>query len=388
MWAARDIVAGEEVSGPFDGFDSADEQLTYDYNFDSFGVSEGAARVQCRCGAPNCVGFLGRKSGEKSAKQIALDMDAEKAARAKVAEIKAKRSKGPARIAAAVPQTNAVAGPSGSGSFWKSREADTHASSSVTPSSDPPQSATGRLFGGLATGGQSIISKIKDSLIGVRRGEPVPPPSMPTPESMDSATFEIPAPLNFNLPPSSVEGAGVKAKPSAKQKKGRQSLPMTNSKGNGDSRNNVASSSTHQIDRDVSPEPLFLPLTKARKAELSAMKAGVSMHRSSGPKESAKQKRKARQTDPGPGMGRNKKKALTGGDVKPAKSDYAGSHAESEDDSDEESPRMKAKQEAIRKRNGAPMGWAYVPITGPPVNAVNAVHVDLPPRRRRAVSYV
>lgn len=71
----------------------ADHQLTYDYNFDAFGVAEGAKRVECRCGAVNCVGYLGRKSGEKSAKQIALDMEAEANARAKVQEIRSKRSR-------------------------------------------------------------------------------------------------------------------------------------------------------------------------------------------------------------------------------------------------------------------------------------------------------
>lgn len=57
-------------------------------------MADGAKRVECRCGAANCVGVLGRKTGEKSAKQIALDMEAEAASRAKAMEARAKRSKG------------------------------------------------------------------------------------------------------------------------------------------------------------------------------------------------------------------------------------------------------------------------------------------------------
>ncbi|BEI88239.1 uncharacterized protein CcaverHIS019_0109570 [Cutaneotrichosporon cavernicola] len=63
FWATRDIKAGEE--------------LLYDYNFEAFSVGELAndeVRVRCQCGASNCVGFLGRRSGEKSAKELARDM--------------------------------------------------------------------------------------------------------------------------------------------------------------------------------------------------------------------------------------------------------------------------------------------------------------------------
>jgi hypothetical protein len=51
--------------------------------------------------------------------------------------------------------------------------------------------------------------------------------------------------------------------------------------------------------------------------------------------------------------------------------------------------RIRARQEAIRKRNGAPMGWVYEPIIGPPAQAVDAIPEDLPPRRQRArtISY-
>ncbi|WWC59044.1 uncharacterized protein I303_101591 [Kwoniella dejecticola CBS 10117] len=62
MWAIKDIKAGEE--------------LFYDYNFESFGVAAQSdeLRTKCHCGAPNCVGFLGRKAGEKSAKELAAEL--------------------------------------------------------------------------------------------------------------------------------------------------------------------------------------------------------------------------------------------------------------------------------------------------------------------------
>ncbi len=37
---------------------SAETEVTYDYNFQWYGGS----KIQCRCGAESCVGFLGAKS--------------------------------------------------------------------------------------------------------------------------------------------------------------------------------------------------------------------------------------------------------------------------------------------------------------------------------------
>ena len=45
----------------------------------------------CRCGAPNCVGYLGRKPGEKSAKEIAVGLQAKKAADAARAAARGRR---------------------------------------------------------------------------------------------------------------------------------------------------------------------------------------------------------------------------------------------------------------------------------------------------------
>jgi len=55
-----------------------------------------------------------------------------------------------------------------------------------------------------------------------------------------------------------------------------------------------------------------------------------------------------------------------------------------EDKETEAEAKIRAKQEAIRKRNGAPMGWVYEPVIGPPAQAVDAIPENLPPRRKRA----
>ena len=44
IFAKQDIAIGTE--------------LAYDYNFEWYG----GAKVRCRCGSPNCSGFLGAKS--------------------------------------------------------------------------------------------------------------------------------------------------------------------------------------------------------------------------------------------------------------------------------------------------------------------------------------
>ena len=71
------------------------------------------------------------------------------------------------------------------------------------------------------------------------------------------------------------------------------------------------------------------------------------------------------------------------------KKSFAQTDVGSDDNSDGEDEaeiRRVAKREAIKKRNGAPMGWVYEPITGPPADAVDAVPEDLPPRRKRAMT--
>ncbi|WVQ83933.1 hypothetical protein IAT38_006077 [Cryptococcus sp. DSM 104549] len=91
MWALRDIKKGEE--------------LFYDYNFECFGAAAqpDELRTKCCCGAPNCVGFLGRKAGEKSAKEIAVELAAK---RAEAERKEAQRLKRARKMGVAVPKAD------------------------------------------------------------------------------------------------------------------------------------------------------------------------------------------------------------------------------------------------------------------------------------------
>jgi hypothetical protein len=82
---------------------------------------------------------------------------------------------------------------------------------------------------------------------------------------------------------------------------------------------------------------------------------------------------------------RKRKRASEPARKKPSAQTDVGSDDESNGE-DEAEIRRVAKREAIKKRNGAPMGWVYEPITGPPADAVDAVPEDLPPRRKRAMT--
>jgi hypothetical protein len=55
-------------------------------------VNKEDGRQRCMCGAPNCVGFLGRKQGEKSAKELAADISAAATATAAARKGKDKRA--------------------------------------------------------------------------------------------------------------------------------------------------------------------------------------------------------------------------------------------------------------------------------------------------------
>lgn len=91
MWARRDIPKGQEVGLCFKMEEGGTYfvQLTYDYNFDSFAsAAESELRTKCHCGAINCVGYLGRRAGEKSAKELALELQAKVAADLRNATVK------------------------------------------------------------------------------------------------------------------------------------------------------------------------------------------------------------------------------------------------------------------------------------------------------------
>lgn len=78
MWALRDIKEGEEVRpSSLSSRQPPNNQLFYNYNFDWFGEAKNSLSAQCRCGAPNCIGVLGRKNDRQSA---ALEVELKKAA--------------------------------------------------------------------------------------------------------------------------------------------------------------------------------------------------------------------------------------------------------------------------------------------------------------------
>jgi len=88
MWATRDIPQGEE--------------LFYNYNFDWFGQAKDSLRAECRCGAASCIGFLGRKAGEKSGKEVATEVESKKAADAARSIAKGRKGKVVGKITKAV----------------------------------------------------------------------------------------------------------------------------------------------------------------------------------------------------------------------------------------------------------------------------------------------
>jgi hypothetical protein len=415
--------------------------------------------VECRCGAPNCVGYLGRKNGEKTAKQIALDIAAEKASRVRVAAIKAKRASSKKN------DSTATAGPSRTNtpSFWKTKDSE-KAAAAVPKSTAAPRKI-------LPAG----TSNRNDGLFRIKYDQ------LPTPESMDSGAFDIPPPVDFHKSPSAPAVDTVKSK-----KKARQSMPNLSrpTKALPKSRATTphASSSDHaaagptpafgpSTTREMSPVPLFVrrPYKPKPRKSLpsnseeptgSKVLSGwaiwlkkqacdiprtedqwqeIKLQRRRGqrwmdsliiecgrlPSEGipgqigevvtqemldAKRKEldekgidytakgKRGQTilysdlAPEPKKRPRKSNVSAKSKSKSAKTDVESESEESESDTDSEdvqSARVRAKQEAIRKRNGAPMGWVYEPVIGPPAQAVDAMPVDLPPRRNRAqtISY-
>jgi len=370
------------------------------------------------------VGFLGRKTGEKSAKQIALDIAAKEASKAKVARIKAKRP---------------FARPKTSGSKEKNGSIEgfnrTVSRKGKEKEADPPRE----------------FAKAPSSLFH----------QLPTPESMDSGSFEIPAPVDFYKSPSSSTTADKE------KKRSRQSLPNLSRPSEVAPRSGTrppeASSSrlghspppqgenatdpTTQLTEKVRtyvrrpygvepPKPISgwaiwlkkqagkFPRTEEswqelkharRKGEewmndliaeygrlpskgVSGQVGSVVTQRLLDEKRKELDAQGIDYTARGPRGGtiitstsepvkrpRKRKRASEPARKKSSAQTDIGS-ADDSDGEDEAEIRRVAKREAIKKRNGAPMGWVYEPITGPPADAVDAVPEDLPPRRKRAMT--
>jgi hypothetical protein len=365
------------------------------------------------------VGFLGRKTGEKSAKQIALDIAAKEASKAKVARIKAKR-----------------------------------------PFARPKTSGSKEKIGSIEGSEKAVSRKGKEKESNPLREIAKGPISLihhlPTPESMDSGTFEIPPPVDFYKSPSSSTTADKD------KKKSRQSLP--NLSRPIEARTPQASSSRledspppHQGDTGTgstthltekvrtyvrrpygveAPKPISgwaiwlkkqagkFPRTEESWQELKhARRKGedwmngliaeygrlpsrgvpgqvgsVVTQRLLDEKRRELEQQGIDYTARGPRGGtvipstsepvkrpRKRKRASEPARKKSSAQTDIGSEDESNGE-DEAEIRRVAKREAIKKRNGAPMGWVYEPITGPPADAVDAVPEDLPPRRKRAMT--
>jgi hypothetical protein len=369
------------------------------------------------------VGFLGRKTGEKSAKQIALDIAAKKASKAKVARIKAKRP---------------FARPKTSGS------------------KDQPGSIEGSEKAVSRKGKEKEANPLRE----IVKGPMSLIHHLPTPESMDSGSFEIPPPVDFYKSPSSSTTADKD------KKKSRQSLPNLSrpigASSHSRARSPQASSSRlvdspppHQKETGAStqltekvrtyvrrpygveaPKPISgwaiwlkkqagkFPRTEESWQELKhARRKGedwmngliaeygrlpsrgvpgqvgsVVTQRLLDEKRRELEQQGIDYTARGPRGGtvipstsepvkrpRKRKRASEPARKKSSAQTDIGSEDESNGE-DEAEIRRVAKREAIKKRNGAPMGWVYEPITGPPADAVDAVPEDLPPRRKRAMT--
>lgn len=76
--------------------------MFYNYNFDWFAEAQDDLRAQCRCGAANCIGTLGRKGGEKGARDA--ELTAKKAAVAARALSKGRKSRSTAQKSVSNPR--------------------------------------------------------------------------------------------------------------------------------------------------------------------------------------------------------------------------------------------------------------------------------------------
>ncbi|WWD08091.1 hypothetical protein V865_006202 [Kwoniella europaea PYCC6329] len=235
MWALRDIKAGEE--------------LFYDYNFESFGVAAQSdeLRTKCHCGAPNCIGFLGRKAGEKTAKGLAAEL-ANKAKTLTIKKSTKKTSKirkntsmnmtlqGGTAVMGLMEDTPSIISDSGPVSSQSSVTLKTPSESSVDVVIGPVTSSTASVSVDSSSMtnrkkrksevstldvDSSIIAKKKN-----RKSEPAPVPSITAKKAKPRRSEPIPAleasPLNMSISPTQTK---------TKKYKPRKSEPIFPSQG-------------------------------------------------------------------------------------------------------------------------------------------------------------
>lgn len=258
-------------------------------------MAEGAKRVECRCGAVNCVGYLGRKSGEKSAKQIALDLDAARNARAKVKEIMAKRSKlsrpavptqpkaaklvqgdpAPRESTASRPATRAppIAPTKSKG---KEKETEKAVAGPSKSKKDDSERAERAGFTGIMIGGRPVVAKIADCLAPRSRAYKNRRSGSTRVVRQDPSGITIPPPVDFYRSPDKPQGAldgGQTAENRAKSKS-TSCLPALTARTTAKIMPRVRTVSSTQTvletsslttppptsdEREPSPVPLFLP---------------------------------------------------------------------------------------------------------------------------------
>ncbi|WWD00163.1 hypothetical protein V866_007071 [Kwoniella sp. B9012] len=235
MWALRDIKAGEE--------------LFYDYNFESFGVAAQSdeLRTKCHCGAPNCIGFLGRKAGEKTAKGLAAEL-ANKAKTLTIKKSTKKTSKirkntsmgmtlqGGTAVMGLMEDTPSIISDSEPVSSQSSVTLKTPSESSVDVVIGTVSSGTSSVDSSSKTSGKKRKSEVStvdvDSKIIAkkksRKSEPAPVPSITAKKAKPRKSEPIPLPA-LEASPSNVSTSPTHTK--TKKYKPRKSEPILPSQG-------------------------------------------------------------------------------------------------------------------------------------------------------------
>lgn len=331
-------------------------QLLYDYNFESFslgGLTSDDVRTRCQCGAANCIGFLSRRSGEKSAKELAKELGVKAAEEARKAEARARRAGTvEARTKRAGTETVETRKRAGTVDLRTQRAGTDIASIPALPTKRP------------------VGRPRKDSTL-------MPPPPLPpaakatkTAAASKSANAMAPPP-----PPAVLGDVPVKRGPGRPRK---HPLPDPNAPKRGPGRPRK-----HPLPEPDTPKrgpgrprkyPLPDVLVKSEPQDPShgPIRAGTSQERPSPypVKRGPGRPRKHPLPSPSPGKrgpGRPRKIPPPEEEVLPILG-----------------PRITPKQAEKAKRNGAPAGWAYIPVgplPGTP-EAAPAPQPEAPPSAR------
>lgn len=350
---------------------SSDLQLFYDYNFEAFSVTSlssggGEMRTRCECGAPNCSGFLGRKAGEKSAKERAVELDAKAAEEVRRAEIKA--GKQPATSSSAAAASNA-AGQSKRppGQSGHSKKAKALAIDPVT--GEPPvKRKRGRPPKPRPLDAPPIVKRPR----GRPRIHPLPDPNVPVAKRPRGRPRKHPLPdvkQPVAGPSTAVTGsvaAGNLSSEVGPKRTGRpakglnRAVPYPVKRSKPSKLSNLVQTVTGLFKRTTALET-FPPSPLVTTTESTAAPSVVSQQIAPEPVETK------------PLM------PLVSAPTEPIVNPLLGAIAST--DAPASPVNLTPKQAAKSKRNGAPCGWAYVPV-GAPVPPPEAAEAELTPSGR------